>query len=40
MDINDPGTIISGANTIDLAAHASKEYKINFYSLKVVNQKI
>jgi hydrocephalus-inducing protein len=40
VENEDPGLFINGANTIDLVANSSKEYKINFYSLKPIVQKL
>lgn len=36
VENEDPGLFINGANTIDLTPSSSKEYKINFYSLKPI----
>lgn len=38
--MEEPGVFINGAKTVDIGAKASKEYKINFYSLKPANQKV
>lgn len=40
MENQDPGLFITGANTIDMAPNAQKEYKISLYSLKPISQKV
>ncbi|MFO0131450.1 MAG: hypothetical protein ACK52J_02655 [bacterium] len=37
VESEDPGVFINGANTVDIVGKSSKEYKINFYTLKPVN---
>lgn len=40
VESEDPGVFINGANTVDIANNASKEYKINFYCLKPLSIKL